>query len=275
MLGLNLGLNQFGPSGDPFARLVAGGSSPRDPGAGGGISAVQGFKHLFHDADLHTYQGPWTLTIAQGLAVYPGPADDASAILVAVTPEGVAVTDVTVTATGLPNPLPPPFDQGFAPLTVTGFVDGVRRGIVLTPALEDGGAAAEAATSQAILAADTDLSAGPALVSLNPPSSILAHGSDGVIHVLLSGQDADGEPLDFSGMTAMMAVTRTVPTDADFSAADLRVRTAAPAGTYARMAVGASTGRTLAAAPYGVYVRLTAGGQTVTRRAPGLLTVTS
>lgn len=249
------------------------------PGSPESASSVQGFRHPFHTDAPHTYRGPWTLAVAQGLAVYPGPADDASGIIVTVTPEGVATADVSIAASGLPNPLPAPFDQDLALLTVTGFVDGVRRGIVLTPTLEDGGAAADAAASQAILAADSDLSAGPPLTNLVPPSSILTQGSDGVVHVLLTGQDKAGETLDFAGMiaektvTASMAATRAIPTDADFAAADLLMRTAVPAGMYARLAVGASTGRVMAAAPYGVYVRVTIGGQTVTRRAPGLLTV--
>ena len=246
-----------------------------DPlGASSGIS-VQGFQYARHTAIPHTYQGPWTLAVAQDMALYPGSGDDISGLVVTVTPEGVSTTDTVVTATGLPNPLPPPFDESQSVLTLTGSVDGVVRGIVLFPELQDGGAAAEEAASLAILAADSDIAVGPALVSLLPVSSILTQGSDGVIHVLLTGRGTDGLPLDLTGMSASMAITRTTPTDADFAAADVLVRTAAPAGTYARLAVGASAGRVLSRGSYFVTMRLTLGTETRLLTTPGTLRVTS
>ena len=268
-----LGLNPFGLDGDVLAPRSQTGANP---GTGGGSTApTQGFRYPRRTATPHTYQGPWTLTIAQDMALYPGPGDAVSGLVVTVTPEGVSTTDTVVTATGLPNPLPAPFDTTLAVLTLTGSVDGVVRSIALFPTLQDGGAAAEAAASQAILAADSDISAGSALVSLNPPSSVLTQGSDGVIHVLLTGRGADGQPLDFTGMSASMAITRTTPTDADFAAADVLVRTAAPAGTYARLAVGASAGRVLSRGSYFVTMRLTLGTETRLLTTPGTLRVTS
>ena len=135
-------------------------------------------------------------------------------------------------------------------------------------ALLHGGAAAA-------LTLDLDFGAGPPLVGLTQDSSILEAGATEWLHVLLNAVDnGTGRTYDLTALFAAGAVKMAVVTS-DPVSTDWQVASALshPEGLYARIVLGPGGALNPGVGTWRVEVQISAGGETLERRAAGLLLV--
>ncbi len=148
------------------------------------------------------------------------------------------------------------------------FVAAVIGGVPVPPdsgklALQGAGTAAQ----------DLDIAAFAPVGDIVRQAGVLWASSDDFLHVLVvATASLDESPVNLAGASIEMAAVRAFPQEGDWQAATWLVRTADPAGTYARLAVGPS-GFSLLPGCYWVYVRIMLGGQVFVRRALGTLRV--
>lgn len=186
------------------------------------------------------------------------------AIGLSITPDGVLTpldglphSDYVLTMTGIPQPVPK-IMAGFAAATWPVDEDG-EAGEVSAVVVVRGAETAASRYFTRIGSALTDNDA-----------NILYTGEYVYLPVTVLDPEDDNKAVDLmdAAVSAELALVRgSGPAEGDWVGAAVY----ADGGGHDGPVVGAAL--TGLRAPYGVYVRLTIGGQTVTRRAPGLLIV--
>ncbi len=246
--------------------LEAVASAPVSPGTGGqptGTGSVtqnaDGTQTLIY---LLTLPAPAVLTLA-GMGTLRQVLTAAGPFAVDLTlPDGAAVDGLPhlsylLTMTGIPDPVPG-LSQGAASALWPLLKDGEPETLDLQITLSSG---------QPDIRLTLEVPQGD--IGASAPG--ILWGGEGYVHVLVfakSGQD--DASVDYTSLPPRLAVVRADAQDSDFVDGDWLTRTATPTGTYARLYVEG-----LRRGAYYVYVQITVGGQTITRRAPGTLRVTS
>ena len=131
---------------------------------------------------------------------------------------------------------------------------------------QGGGEVADTGPAAPILSASSDLEfapPGPALFGIADALTLLEFGSDGTVHLLLAADDnALGGAVNLAAFAVQVALLPAGPPGpGDWRPGAWLNRTAAPAGTYATLAIGPDNGLVLPPGQYWMFVRITAAGQ--------------